>query len=647
LFDHPARPVFANYTCSLDLEIGDKYKEVAYRSKSTMTVTCKIAEDSSLVHLSWMKGNKKVQNEGSRNGSKVYVRDKGNVSELIFDGPAGVDTGKYTCNGHVVRSQFDATIKSKSVYVQVINQPVKVPFLFIYPAKDCFDSRDFKDAVLGEQLEIPCGGNRTFEKGNVTVSWYFGDKILKTLQRDEDILENGTDPREPRQAEAEGGELGGERGKQEGYFWKILVLRRSMNASWSGMYTCRASADPLYNMSSDRNIFFNYSCWVPPLSVATSMMATNSTFSPNSSTSYLPASSSSTNFPLSSEDTINSSVYSLTTSSSSNIMVYERPVNNAPVIATVVTVVITGVVVLVALTVWLRHRRSHLVYDLSNDQKDIVRSCPPLTPDIDAVKSPIASEISSTDQIRKLADALKPPRRSSGLRILKFDGYWDIDRSSLEIQEELGSGCFGVVRKALFHNAESKQDPIPVAVKMVENMNNHIAMKALETEAMVMKKVGAKRHPHIVNLIGLCTQHGPLMVVVEYAENGCLLTYLRQHRETHNYNKVALTKSTSGESYKSTHSNAGKCPGTLSESQMIDYGMQIAEGMKYLASQECIHCDLATRNILVCQGELLKVADFGLAKDIHYLNGYYRKQTKQVHGSPEKQTSTQTYIPGS
>ena len=75
------------------------------------------------------------------------------------------------------------------------------------------------------------------------------------------------------------------------------------------------------------------------------------------------------------------------------------------------------------------------------------------------------------------------------------------------------------------------------------------------------------------------------MVVVEYAENGSLLTYLREHRESHN--KVALTKSTeSNESYKSTNSNAGKCPGTLSERQMIDYGMQIAEGMKYLASQE-------------------------------------------------------------
>jgi hypothetical protein len=46
-------------------------------------------------------------------------------------------------------------------------------------------------------------------------------------------------------------------------------------------------------------------------------------------------------------------------------------------------------------------------------------------------------------------------------------------------------------------------------------MNNHIAMKALETEAMVMKKVGAKRHPHIVNLIGLCTQHGIVFKISE------------------------------------------------------------------------------------------------------------------------------------
>ena len=39
-----------------------------------------------------------------------------------------------------------------------------------------------------------------------------------------------------------------------------------------------------------------------------------------------------------------------------------------------------------------------------------------------------------------------------------------------------------------------------------------------------------------------------------------------------------------------------------------------------------MHRDLAARNILVAEGFLLKVADFGLAKDLSNCD-YYRKQT--------------------
>ena len=41
---------------------------------------------------------------------------------------------------------------------------------------------------------------------------------------------------------------------------------------------------------------------------------------------------------------------------------------------------------------------------------------------------------------------------------------------------------------------------------------------------------------------------------------------------------------------------------------------------------QCIHRDLAARNILVAKDQVMKIADFGLARNVHE-DDYYRKTT--------------------
>ena len=45
--------------------------------------------------------------------------------------------------------------------------------------------------------------------------------------------------------------------------------------------------------------------------------------------------------------------------------------------------------------------------------------------------------------------------------------------------------------------------------------------------------------------------------------------------------------------------------------------------MEYLGTMKCIHRDLAARNVLVAKDLVIKIGDFGLARDVHK-NDYYQ-----------------------
>lgn len=68
---------------------------------------------------------------------------------------------------------------------------------------------------------------------------------------------------------------------------------------------------------------------------------------------------------------------------------------------------------------------------------------------------------------------------------------------------------------------------------------------------------------------------------------------------------------------------------SITTTDLLCWSFQIARGMQYLVSQKVLHGDLAARNVLLCDDNVVKICDFGLARSL-YKHHYYRK-TGTVH----------------
>ncbi|XP_077519080.1 vascular endothelial growth factor receptor 1-like [Amblyomma americanum] len=63
----------------------------------------------------------------------------------------------------------------------------------------------------------------------------------------------------------------------------------------------------------------------------------------------------------------------------------------------------------------------------------------------------------------------------------------------------------------------------------------------------------------------------------------------------------------------------------LTTCDLLCFAFQCARGMEYLASRKLIHRDLAARNVLLSEENVVKICDFGLAKDCYKYSNYVKK----------------------
>ena len=185
----------------------------------------------------------------------------------------------------------------------------------------------------------------------------------------------------------------------------------------------------------------------------------------------------------------------------------------------------------------------------------------------------------------------------------------EVTEENVKIISELGVGQFGKVFLAhtvglTLHDLSlgSGQTTISVlvAVKVLHSDADVLERETFEKEVKFMSRL---RNDNIVQILGVCLKRNAF-IMMEYMENGDLNQYLQKFEYSH----------------EEPVEDSGSY---ITSSSLIYIALQIASGMRYLAGKNYVHRDLATRNCLVGQKFLVKIADFGMSRQL-YDNNYYR-----------------------
>uniref|UniRef100_A0A3B4FTN7 receptor protein-tyrosine kinase n=1 Tax=Pundamilia nyererei TaxID=303518 RepID=A0A3B4FTN7_9CICH len=187
-------------------------------------------------------------------------------------------------------------------------------------------------------------------------------------------------------------------------------------------------------------------------------------------------------------------------------------------------------------------------------------------------------------------------------------------RNNIQYVRDIGEGAFGRVFQARAPGLLPMESFTMVAVKMLKEEASADMQNDFQREAALM---AAFDHPNIVRLLGVCAVGKPMCLMFEYMAHGDLNEFLRRRSPTQSVRTLSHA-SLSGRSFSSELE-----AGLLSCTEQLLISKQIAAGMAYLSERKFVHRDLATRNCLVGEEMVVKIADFGLSRNI-YSADYYK-----------------------
>ena len=185
--------------------------------------------------------------------------------------------------------------------------------------------------------------------------------------------------------------------------------------------------------------------------------------------------------------------------------------------------------------------------------------------------------------------------------------------SNIQEIRELGMGQFGKVILAetvglsakdlrLSESDDDMSKSTLVAVKKLKSDAPSATKEAFEKEVNFMSRLTDR---NVIQVLGVCYEDTPF-IMMEYMEKGDLNQYLQK------FSTLSTTDS--------------EPQGQITTRTLVHIATQIASAMRYLASHNFVHRDLATRNCLVGPNYVVKISDFGMSRSL-YDSHYYR-----IHG---------------
>ena len=158
------------------------------------------------------------------------------------------------------------------------------------------------------------------------------------------------------------------------------------------------------------------------------------------------------------------------------------------------------------------------------------------------------------------------------------------------LEQELGSGAMGAVYRATLQQEDGKPDRT-VALKVIAFglSSNEQALARFEREAMILKQL---RHPNIVRLLATGRYKGTPFFAMEYVAGQSM-------------DRIMAARST-----------GGPLRAPFSWEEVVEFGVQLCAALQHAHDKGIIHRDVKPSNLMLTDEGVLKLTDFGIAKDI-------------------------------